>query len=970
MTISDKIRKQLEQPDGLTIEALSPLAVEYGRETEQVNTRLAECTQLLRKGLRSEAIQRAFMKPNLLDWSASLDFSEFDDWLSILQFYGIAVPTLLNRDAAQELQEAIVEEQPLEELLRQHRRLAIAKAPLAWRLKVLRRLGQVDPANIVWREDQEQWETIRLKQIPSELKAAVDAKLLVAVQSICEELNESKWAVAPPQELCKRASKAARIFRHEEQTVQLRAIADQLHSAYSEGNESAASSRFKAWNEVVRGMESPPDSELVQSVEPAIEWLRECEEDRARIARHEKATANLEVVLQRKSTLADVQRSHYEVTSLQMGIDPILEQRYHSRVNELQQASKRRLQLSIAAIAVSAITLMTALGMWQWNRTYRKAVDDSSARLTALIDADELDEADSIAKKLNTQAPQIANSPELAALFGKLKSAQQAESSRAERAAAAIAAAQNDDPAKIDLGNLISAEKQAKTPDEKAQIQIVRRAWERHEQEITTNQFEIVRTRVSTIEERLAEIQKSQIADVSESELQNIMTDLNKITAEFPRGSSRASKLLEVASERTTSLRDSIRKQRRDMEIRQQATKGIREAKSLEQFQNEMKRFAEKLPGDPVATEYSDALQEAELWKRADDWNVWCKSLGESLEGGLSQTELKSLVDAKTSLVSALLEIPNTSIGFKFLSDHLAIADQRSTELTSLLEDFENAVIADLVTISEMAGSDARVGSRRFMTWDARAENDAAIKKLGTKPKIVLPVISDNLGATTNVTFTGKISILEEPRSTIRKMIRRMESNKQSVVDDWESGIIAAIKDVVQGKELDSQIKEILLTRLVKAGGEGSIAMKVAFSALEEKLRDRADKRAFWFNSSEMNANMDNEVLACIKECLKELESQKLKLSESLKRLAGSNFEWIGAMMRDSTGKLDAWLNRDDVPDGDVVCIVPAVQPANAGRVVQVGRVAGKKLSFSGSSETSLAGRPLFLICTSKTNSN
>ena len=191
MTISDQIRKQLEQPDGLTVEALEPLANAYGQETAQVNARLAECTHLLRKGLRSEAIQRAFMKPNLLDWSASLDFSEFDDWLSILQFYGIAVPTLLNRDAAQELQEAIVEEQPLEELLRQHRRLAIAKAPLAWRLKVLRRLGEVDSANIVWREDQEQWETIRLKQIPSELKAAVDAKLLVAVQSICEELNES-----------------------------------------------------------------------------------------------------------------------------------------------------------------------------------------------------------------------------------------------------------------------------------------------------------------------------------------------------------------------------------------------------------------------------------------------------------------------------------------------------------------------------------------------------------------------------------------------------------------------------------------------------------------------------------------------------------------------------------------------------------------------------------------------------------
>lgn len=322
MTISDHIRKQLEQPDGLTIDALAPLADEYGRETAQVNARLAECTQLLRKGLRSEAIQRAFMKPNLLDWSASLDFSEFDDWLSILQFYGITVPTLLNRDAAQELQEAIVDEQPLEELLRQHRRLAIAKAPLAWRLKVLRRLSEVDSANIVWREDQEQWETIRLKQIPTELREAVDAKSLVAVQSICEELNESKWAVAPPQDLCKRASKAASTFRYAEQSLQLQSIADQMHAAYAEGNESTAAVHCKAWNEIVNCMQSPPPGDLLQSVEPAIEWLKGCDENRALIARHEKATASLEAILQRNSTLAEIHRSHYEVSSLQLGIDP------------------------------------------------------------------------------------------------------------------------------------------------------------------------------------------------------------------------------------------------------------------------------------------------------------------------------------------------------------------------------------------------------------------------------------------------------------------------------------------------------------------------------------------------------------------------------------------------------------------------------------------------------------------------
>ncbi len=973
MTIADQIRKQLEQPDGLTIEALSPLADEYGRETALVNARLSECTQLLRKGLRSEAIQRAFMKPNVLDWSARLDFPEFDDWLSILQFYGITVPTLLNRDAAQELQEAIVDEQPLEELLRQHRRLAIAKAPLSWRLKVLRRLGEIDSANVVWREDQEQWETVRLKQIPSELREAVGSKSLVSVQSICAELNEGKWAVKPSQDLCKQASKAANSFLYAEQSLQLKSIADQLHAAYGEGNESTASKHYKAWIEIVKAMRSPPPSHLLHSVEPAIEWVQGCSADRERIAKHEKSVAGLEVALQKKSTLAEVQRSYYDVTSMQMGIDPILEQRYKSRVNELQQASKRRLQLGIVAISVSALTVMITLGLWQWNRNYRKAVDDVSSRMTALIDAEELTEADSIVAKLTLQAPQIAKSPEFVSLISKLKVKQDAETSRAERAASAIASAQRDDPATIEIGSLINAEKLAKTPDEKMEIQKVRRAWDRHEQEMVSSQFESIRTSVKGIEDRLLEVQKLPLADVSETELQSMLIDLNKLKENFPRGANRASKILELAAGRALSLRDSVRKQRRDREVRQQATKGMREAKTLEVFQIEMKRFAENLPGDPVANEFSDALREAELWKRTDDWNAWCKTLADALAGGLSSTELKLLTDERKILAKGLSDVPNTAAGVKVLDEQLVKSEQRSASLTSLVEDLNNAVIADLVTIFEASQADPLVGTRRFMAWDARAENDETIKKQASKAskaRIVLPVVSDNLGASANIPFTGTISVLDEPRASIRRITRRLESNRSSVLEDWEGGLTMAIQDVVGAQKLDSQIKEILLARLVKTARKGSSAMQESFKELEERLNDRTEKRALWFNSSELNEVLNNDVVVSLREGLKGADIHRRKTNEALSQLAANKLVWVGAMLRNTDGKIEAWLYRDDVPDGDIVCVIPSVQPDKSARIAPTGRVSGKQAFLSVDAETALAGRPLYWIRPAKTNNN
>ena len=119
-----------------------------------------------------------------------------------------------------------------------------------------------------------------------------------------------------------------------------------------------------------------------------------------------------------------------------------------------------------------------------------------------------------------------------------------------------------------------------------------------------------------------------------------------------------------------------------------------------------------------------------------------------------------------------------------------------------------------------------------------------------------------------------------------------------------------------------------------------------------------------------MNATLDNEVIVSVREAMKRVDVLRRKTNETLSQLAASKLVWVGAMLRDSNGKIEAWLYRDDVPDGEIVSIVPGVQPANSARVVIVGRVKGKQASLSGAAETALAGRPLYWIRPVKTNSN
>ena len=961
MTISDRIRKQLEQPDGVTAVALEPLADEFGRETVQVNARLTECVHLLRKGLRSEAIQRAFMKPNILDWSAQLDFPELDEWLDILKFYGITVPTLLDRDAAQQLQEAIVDEQPLEELLRQHRRLAIAQAPLQWRLKVLRTLVKTDSLNPVWREDQVQWETIRLKQIPNELKRAIEAKEILAVRDISTELNNSNWAIKPPADLCKRAASSASSFHFDEQVLQLRSIADRLHAAYSEGNEAAASRHSQAWNDIVRTLSKPLPEDLTHSVEPAMEWLKGCAEERERVERHSAATAALGSSLQQKSPLADIQRAYYDLTSMQMGVDPILEQRYQTSVAELRQTTRRRMQMTFFAVASSAVTLLVLFGLWQWNRTYRLAVSDSVARLTELIVSKNFAEAESLVQKLTSQAPSIVQSPEVGALVSKLQSAQDAESTRSSRVAGLIEEAKQEDASQIDISKVLVAEKDAVTPAEKDAIRRIRLAWEDHERKIREAQFQLANTRIQEFEKRLQEIQQMALNDVSETELNSIVLDLGKIPTEFPKSGVQSSKLLDVAMERAASLLKSVRRQRSELEQRQISMRGIRESTNYQTYESALKRYVDKLPGDSLAIEFIEVIAESGVRNSVATRNGLCKELGASVSGGLSQEKVTKLVKEFKDLETVLKWVPDDGI-FVELKELATIMDARTTALDSLVDELNNSVIGELVTIMEQSGTDKGKSMRRFMSYDNRVGNAEAISKLGDSSRISLPVISDALGAVAQENFRGKLVIVDEPRSCIRKIIKRIETNRKAMVADWEPEVLSTIQDLTDNPNLDVRIKELLLVRLLKMARAGSPAVYDSFASLDGKLSDSADNRTVWYLKSNFDSVLDPLMVKLLQTGAKEALLKRDVSKQKLNALANRQLVWVGAMLRDSKGTLEAWFYRDDVPDGTIYTIATITNDKDRGQVIAVGSIRNKKLSFQNTPETALAGRPLFWL--------
>jgi len=106
---------------------------------KDANRRLRECDALLRKGLRTEAIQKCDTEPNLLDVVAVLDFPEWNEWVARARRADLDAPSNLLLDIATELNAAYAVEQPMAQLLKRHRVLALAQAPLSERIETMRR---------------------------------------------------------------------------------------------------------------------------------------------------------------------------------------------------------------------------------------------------------------------------------------------------------------------------------------------------------------------------------------------------------------------------------------------------------------------------------------------------------------------------------------------------------------------------------------------------------------------------------------------------------------------------------------------------------------------------------------------------------------------------------------------------------------------------------------------------------------
>jgi hypothetical protein len=945
MTLATRIRRQLENPDGLTQEALEPLAQEYRQAVEVVNERLLGCIGLLRKGLRSEAIQRANIKPNIFDAAAELDLPEIEDWIDILRFYGMRIPPLVDAGAIAELNEALVDEQPLEELLRQHRRLAIAKAPLSWRLKVLRRIAQIDEMNTVWFDDILQWETIRLKQIASEIGQAITQDSADALLNLQEELAFKDWKVEVPEQLKNKVRAAAARKISEQQAGQAKAISEKLHSAFAEGNTEDAIATAETWRALISEMKSPLPDDLQLDAAPALEWVENILNQRRLESEHDEKSQQLERLLQRgASDKEELQRAMHSLNRLELGVDPILQGRFNSRIMELTLKERRRQQLRIASVAAILIFLVVSAGFWYWNRSHQASVTEVSTALQSMLDSGKLREAEGFFNKLSSS---IKSASRISSLESKMNSLLAEEESRQKQVNDLIAEADNEDSSKIDVSKVTQAIKIAKTSEENAALAKLRKRWDDAKMEQENKDVRAIQDRVAEIESEMNRIQNQPSNDTTVERLEEIIIELRKLAENYPKGIQKTSKLIDLAIERGESLRGNLRNKQRTMAELSVIMEEIRSSKLISNYERQLKRYSERLLDGPFSRELKTVLRNSDKWLLIEKLNSMNQEVASKFEQTLTVAQILSVKQTRFELDKSISNLPGKSDWEKFLVI-ARYAGEREKSLRDLKTESLRSPFLKLVTLVKQGTS------TRFFTSDQfRSQFATELATAAPTTKIDIPLVIDSSGNLGTKTIRGKFEVKPEPRNTLKVLSQGIGPNQNETLDRWEEIMMKQIGETLRNEDLDEAIKRQILLTLVETASSGSRGMDMAFRLAKPLLTSDEDAKA-WHVDKTFESKLSPELQTSLKNAAIELKKIRLEEQDLIKSFARPRLVFVGGVLPNEGAVCEPTITLDHAPDGIVYALTKVSGSNSQLELVRVGQLRTGTLIRSNSEDSNL----------------
>ncbi|HMO15185.1 MAG TPA: hypothetical protein PKD64_09225 [Pirellulaceae bacterium] len=431
--IAGAIQKFFQMNGELAEEDLESLHNQFVNVVEATNARLRKCDELMRKGLRSEAIQEAEVEPNLFDIVAELDIEEWENWRAYVIENGLAPQPDLLVEIAFDLNEAYTIHQPLEKLLRKHRVYALARGPLKERIKILRAIAQIDSGNQFWVEDLRSYEKARLTEIENELVKLARLEAIAGIENIYRELKGSDWSLKPPESLIHRVEGEYIKLQQLNATRRLIELETGINKAFGEFDLEAAKQLRQQWLEIEALASGPEKMHLHELLRPAFEWIDDEETNELRECDRRRAVMSLEAALDDDSTSKSrLQRLMNSVARFDEAVQPALRIRYDERIRVFELREKRKFVL----VVISALSLLTLSGVGLWWAVamvlHRRDAMVAHDTMKDLLDSGQIKAAQAYLSQLEVENPAIAKSSNFEPLRHRLMQLESQDNMRAQ----------------------------------------------------------------------------------------------------------------------------------------------------------------------------------------------------------------------------------------------------------------------------------------------------------------------------------------------------------------------------------------------------------------------------------------------------------------------------------------------------------------------------------------------------------
>lgn len=959
--IVDRIRESLNPKRNVSAEEMVPLAAEYGQAVAHVNERLLVCTRLLRKGLRAEAIQQATSRPDLLNVCASLDFTELDDWLEILKFYDVPLPNILIADAIQEVQVAMLDLQPLEDLLRQHRRLAIAKAPLAWRLKILRAIRSSDSGNGIWTQDVEEWEKARLRQLPSELDQAIKSRNFNACQKLTAELNHAHWLVSPPQPLAQRAQNAADRFEYQAQSRELKSIGQALHDAVGEQDWNLARTLREQWNSVSAAMKQEPPKELLDLAETSLLQLKQIDDQEAKAQRIVDANANLEATLTSSRSEAEINNAYQVVLAAnpEEELDPLLERRYGSKLRELQTATRRRAVIVLTSIVSLAVVACFVVIVSLRQANYARQLSEATSGLESLLEQGRVDEASSYWDSLAENGSPILIDPRMLDLQSQLEESLAQEEQREAQFEQLLAELKKLPIEEVSLSRIEQLESIARSENELIEVRNLRRNRTELDVRITKEQTADLEGRLAVHLQEFEQLSNTASSEVG-AELELVHQKLAGLKTKYPRARSnslaRVDDALQTISRRRSNLLDEARKQKQIVS----SLERIRNVSTLQMLEQRMRQHVGQFPDSLTATEFSEVSGEGPYWSRVQDWNAALSNL-RSLAAGRTVAKAEQCARELKGL-SGKIDLETLGFNYPAVDQSLQRIIARDGLLTQLATEVTDGVMKDIVTLGGQLDRNSQTVGRRFVTSDEWKRQMHILSKLSDRSSTSLDVIVNSDLTVGKVVYFGRVSMSNQPREYCDLLAANIQSQRENLITNWEGQFNNVLEDLRDRKDIDRVFKEELLRQIVTTAVGGSAILETHCRNTLMQLELATSRFAEdWYEGGEFDSQLDPKLHQSLSQSLEHSEAALRQRDKAFLRMASAELVWLGIVEKDSQNKARAFIKSPPEINGVLVVVAPHTAQPGMVRFVEVGRFRDGKATLADDPNELLAGRPLFL---------